>query len=307
VLLVLTGATGTGKTGLSLDVADAIRASGGAAEIVNADALQLYRGLDVGTAKLPVADRRGVPHHLFDLWDVTETASVAVYREAARSAIEAIEDRGAVPILVGGSGLYVRAALDRMDFPAQSIDVRTALYAELDELGPGVLHRRLAKLDPAAAATILPSNGRRIARALEVIEITGRPYSASLPAYESVYRTVFVGLDRDDLDARVELRVQTMMQAGLVEEVRALLPLGLRGSPTAGKALGYAQLLACMDDAGEIVGDLDLAVSETMRTTRRFVRRQRSWFRRDPRIAWLDAADPDLVARASAAIAPTLE
>jgi len=276
-------------------------------EVVNADSMQFYAGMDIGTAKPDMAERAGVPHHLIDIWPVTELATVAKYQVLARAAIDDIVGRGRLPVVVGGSGLYLRAALDRLDFPGQSPNIRAALYAELEDLGPAALHRRLTALDPAAAATILPSNGRRIARALEVIELTGRPYSASMPDYQSIYQTVHVGLDRADLDDRVARRVSHMMDAGLLEEVRGLLSAGLRGSPTAGKALGYAQLLACVDDSGQVTGDLDLATAETVRTTRRFVRRQRSWFRRDPRIVWLDAAAPDLIDRSHAAIAPTLE
>jgi tRNA dimethylallyltransferase len=204
-----------------------------------------------------------------------------------------------VPVLVGGSGLYLRAALDRIDFPGESATIRARLYADLAELGPQALHARLAGVDAVAAQAILPSNGRRIARALEVIELTGQPYMARMPGFESVYpRCVQLGLDRADLADRVERRVHAMMAAGLLDEVRALLPLGLRASPTAGKALGYAQLLACLDDDGVVVGDLDDAVEQTVRGTRRFVKRQRTWFRRDPRVRWLDAAQPDLLARA---------
>ena len=301
-VVAVIGPTATGKTALAVELA---RELGG--EIVNADSMQLYVGMDIGTAKPDLAERSGIPHHLLDIWPVTQLATVAKYQELARAAIDEIMGRGRIPIVVGGSGLYLRASLDRLDFPGQSPAIREALYAELDESGPAALHRRLAALDPVSAARILPSNGRRIARALEVIELTGEPYSASLPDYQSLYRTVYLGLDRLDLDERVHQRVERMMAAGLLDEVRALLPDGLRGSPTAGKALGYAQLLGCLDDAGDVVGDLDLAVSETVRTTRRFVRRQRSWFRRDPRIVWLDGAASDLLALSRAAIAPTLD
>ena len=200
---------------------------------------------------------------------------------------------------MGGSGLYLRGALDRLEFPGESPQIRARLYAELDVVGASALHARLTALDPAAGASILPTNGRRIVRALEVIELTGRPFVASMPAFESVYDCVQVGLDRDDLDDRVERRVDAMMDAGLLEEVRGLLPAGLRQSPTAGKALGYAQLLGCLDDDGEVVGDVPAAVEATVRATRRFVRRQRSWFRRDPRVRWFDAADPNLLERVS--------
>ena len=302
VVVAIVGPTATGKTALAIALAQRV---GG--EIVNADSMQLYRGMDIGTAKPDRTERAGIPHHLLDVWPVTATASVADYQRLAREAINEIAGRNRVPIVVGGSGLYVRAALDRLEFPGQSPAIRATLYAELADNGPEAMHSRLGELDPAAAAVILPSNGRRIARALEVIELSGQPYSATMPAFESVYRTVFVGLDRADLDDRVALRVEVMMNAGLLDEVRGLLPYGLRGSPTAAKALGYAQLLACLDDSGELVDDLGTAVDETVRTTRRFVRRQRSWFRRDPRLTWLDGAAPDLIAQCEAAVTPTLE
>jgi tRNA dimethylallyltransferase len=220
----------------------------------------------------------------------------------ARAVIDEIHARGRTPVLVGGSGLYVRGALDRLEFPGESAPIRARLYAELAELGPQRLHERLAGLDPAAAASILPSNGRRIARALEVIELTGRPFTATMPGFESIYDTVQIGLDRPDLDERVERRVHRMMAQGLLDEVRALLPAGLRGSPTAGKALGYQQLLACLDADGAVTGDLDAAARATVQATRKFARRQRRWFRRDPRIRWFDAAREDVIAQ----VTPTL-
>lgn len=289
-VVAVVGPTATGKSDLAVALAQ--RLDG---EIVNADSMQLYVGMDIGTAKLPMSEQGGVEHHLLDIWPIPKSAAVAEYQLLARLAIAAIHDRGRVPILVGGSGLYLRGALDRLDFPGESPEIRARLYGELESLGPEELHRRLAEQDPLAAAAILPSNGRRIVRALEVIELTGAPFTARMPGFESIYDLVQVGLDRDDLDERVELRVHRMMATGFLDEVRGLLPDGLRESPTAGKALGYAQLLDCLDDAGEVVGDLDEAVEITVRATRRFVRRQRSWFRRDPRVRWLDAARPDLL------------
>lgn len=225
-VVAVIGPTATGKTALAIDLA---RELGG--EIVNADSMQLYIGMDIGTAKPDAAERAGIPHHLLDVWPVTRLATVAKYQELARIAIDEIIGRGRIPIVVGGSGLYLRASLDRLDFPGQSPAIREVLYAELDEFGPAALHRRLAALDPPSAARILPSNGRRIARALEVIELTGEPYSASLPDYQSLYSTVYLGLDRFDLDSRVELRVERMMAAGLLDEVRALLPAGCGRAP----------------------------------------------------------------------------
>ena len=292
-VVAIVGPTATGKSDLAVELAQ--RLDG---EVVNADSMQLYAGMDIGTAKLTVAEQGGVEHHLLDIWPLRKSAAVAQYQAIARLAIAAIHDRGKLPIMVGGSGLYVRGALDDLDFPGEDPQIRARLYAELDTEGPEALHRRLAERDPVAAAVILPSNGRRIARALEVIELTGQPFLARMPGFDSIYDTTYLGLDRTDLDARVHLRVERMMEQGLVEEITGLLPQGLRGSPTAGKALGYQQLLAVLDDDGRVVGDLDDAIEQTVRGTLRFVRRQRRWFRRDPRIHWLDAASTDLTADA---------
>jgi tRNA dimethylallyltransferase len=289
-VIAVVGPTATGKSDLAVALAQRL---GG--EVINADSMQLYIGMDIGTAKLAPAERGGVEHHLLDIWPVSKSAAVAEYQALARLAIAAILDRGRVPIMVGGSGLYLRGALDHLEFPGESPQIRRRLYRELAELGPAAMHARLAEQDPPAAAAILPSNGRRIVRALEVIELTGRPFAARMPGFHSVYDTVQIGLDRDDLDDRVARRVHRMMALGFLDEVRGLLPAGLRDSPTAGKALGYAQLLAVMADSGDVVGDLAEAVAQTIRATRRFVRRQRSWFRRDPRVHWLDAGDDRLL------------
>ena len=296
-VVAVVGPTATGKSDLAVALAE--RLDG---EIVNADSMQLYAGMDIGTAKLPLEARRSVPHHLLDVWPISKSAAVAAYQQLARAAIAEIRMRRRVPILVGGSGLYLRGALDRLEFPGESPDIRARLYAELEHAGAPTLHARLATLDATAAASILPTNGRRIVRALEVIELTGGPFIATMPGFESVYDCVHLGLDRDDLDERVEQRVARMMATGFLDEVRGLLPNGLRDSPTAGKALGYAQLLGCLDDGGRVVADLDEAVAGTVRATRRFVRRQRSWFRRDPRIRWFDAATPDVLQRLLAAL-----
>ena len=289
-VVAIVGPTGTGKSDLGVALA---RRIGG--EIINADSMQLYRGMDIGTAKLSPAERGGVLHHLLDIWPLTKSAAVAEYQKLARAAIADIAGRGRVPVLVGGSGLYVRATLDRLEFPGESPAIRSRLAAELAEAGPAALHSRLARLDPAAAMAILPSNGRRIVRALEVIELTGGLFTARMPGFESIYPTVQIALEHPDLENRVRRRVDRMMAAGLLDEVRRLLPLGLRESPTAGKALGYQQLLAVLDEHGELRGNLDDAVELTVRATWRFVRRQRSWFRRDPRLRWLDAAAPDVL------------
>jgi tRNA dimethylallyltransferase len=293
-LIVVAGPTATGKSDLGLALAEQLDG-----EIVNADALQLYRGLDVGTAKLTVAERRGVPHHLLDVLDVTQTASVAAYQRAARAAIERIRAAGRTPVLVGGSGLYVQAVLDELEFPGTDPALRAELEAQLARYGPGALHERLARADPAAAGLILPGNGRRIVRALEVITLTGRPFPARLPEQAPPrYDAVLIGVDRPtaDLDVRIARRVARMFAAGLVEETRTLP--GLRDGRTAARALGYRQVLAALDGAG----DLAAAAADTVVATRRFVRRQRSWFRRDGRIHWLDAGMPGLIDRARAVI-----
>jgi tRNA dimethylallyltransferase len=282
LVIAVVGPTAAGKSDLALRLAHEV---GG--EIVNADSMQLYRGMDIGTAKLTVAQREGVPHHLLDIWDVRQTASVAEYQDLARAAIGGVAERGLVPILVGGSGLYLRAALDPLEFPGTDPGLRDRLEAELAERGPAALHARLTGLDAAAAAAILPSNGRRIVRALEVIELSGQPFTAQLPRYESVYPAVQIGLavDRPELDRRIAERTAWMFGAGLVEEVAALERAGLREGRTAGRALGYAQVLRFL--AGEY--PLDEARAQTIQATRRFARRQESWFRRDPRDTWLPA------------------
>ncbi|MFF1558805.1 tRNA (adenosine(37)-N6)-dimethylallyltransferase MiaA [Streptomyces sp. NPDC058279] len=285
-VIAVVGPTAAGKSDLGVALAHHF---GG--EVVNADSMQLYRGMDIGTAKLTPEEREGVPHHLLDVWDVTETASVAEYQRLARAEIDKLLAEGRTPILVGGSGLYVRAALDAMEFPGTDPAVRARLEEELTLRGPGALHARLAAVDPDAAHAILPSNGRRIVRALEVIEITGQPYTANLPGHESVYETVQIGVDvaRPELDERIALRVDRMWDAGLVDEVRALEAHGLRDGITASRALGYQQVLAAL--AGECTEDE--ARAETVRATKRFARRQDSWFRRDPRVHWLSGAAAD--------------
>jgi tRNA dimethylallyltransferase len=292
-VVAVVGPTATGKTALAVALAQRL---GG--EVVNADSMQLYRGMDIGTAKPDAAERDGVPHHLLDVWHVREPASVAAYRLLARAEIDRLRAAGTVPLLVGGSGLYVRAVLDELDFPGTDAAVRARLEAELAAVGAPALHDRLARLDPGAAAAVLPSNGRRIVRALEVVELTGGPFRASLPEPRPHYPAVVLGLDRAAaaLDERVAARVDRMWVRGFVEEVAALAADGLREGPTASRALGYAQVLAQLD--GTLTADE--ARERTVTATRRFVRRQRSWFRRDPDTSWLDAARPDLVDAAAA-------
>ncbi|GAA1923423.1 tRNA (adenosine(37)-N6)-dimethylallyltransferase MiaA [Streptomyces sodiiphilus] len=285
-VITVVGPTAAGKSGLGVEIA---RRLGG--EVINADSMQLYRGMDIGTAKLTPKEQQGVPHHLLDVWDVTRTASVAEYQRLARAEIDRLLAAGRTPVLVGGSGLYVRAAVDTLEFPGTDPRVRTRLEAELDQVGSGPLHRRLALADPRAAEAILPGNGRRIVRALEVIEITGRPFTAHLPGPDEErehYRTVHLGVrvGRPELDERIAVRVDRMWEAGLVEEVRGLEAAGLRQGRTASRALGYQQLLAAL--AGESTPEQ--AREETVRATKRFARRQETWFRRDRRVHWLDGS-----------------
>ncbi|HEV2636931.1 MAG TPA: tRNA (adenosine(37)-N6)-dimethylallyltransferase MiaA [Actinocrinis sp.] len=289
LVIAVVGPTAVGKSDLGVAVA---REYGG--EVINADSMQLYRGMDIGTAKLTPAERGGVPHHLLDVLDVTERAAVAEYQRAARAQIERLLAAGRVPVLVGGSGLYLHAVLDEFEFPGTDLQVRGALEAELAEAGPAGLHARLAGVDPAAAAAILPSNGRRIVRALEVISLTGEPFAASLPGHESRYPgAVRVGLtaDRVVLDERITRRVDVMWERGLVAEVEALVQVGLREGVTASRALGYKQVLAAL--GGECTEQE--AREQTVRETKRFARRQESWFRRDPHVHWLDSGSADLL------------
>ncbi len=288
-VVAVVGPTATGKSALGLGLAKALDG-----EVVNADASQLYRGMDVGTAKLTVAEQLGVPHHLLDVLEIAEEASVAEYQAQAHAVIDSLVGAGRCAVVVGGSGLYLRAALDELTIPPTDPAVRARLEAELAEVGSGRLHERLDTLDPAAAAAILPSNGRRVVRALEVLELTGRPFVATMP--EPAYRRPTVQLalrvPRPVLDARIAARVAQMWHDGFVDEVRRLLDQGLRRAPTASRALGYSQVIRLLD--GEI--DDVTARAETVTATCRLVRRQESWLRRDRRITWLSAADEHGVA-----------
>lgn len=292
---MLVGPTASGKSRLAVALAHAYAAQGRRAEVVNADSMLVYRGMDVGTAKPSLREREGVVHHLVDVLDVTQTASVAQFQAMARAAVADCVARGAVPIVVGGSALYVRAVVDAFEFPGTDPEVRRRLEAELAELGPEALHGRLADRDPAAAARILPGNGRRVVRALEVVELTGRPFAAQLPARRyALPDVVQVGLDvpRGVLDERIRARVEEMWTHGLVAEVWLLAQQGLRDGLTASRALGYRQVLAHLD--GET--DEEAAREATVVATRRFARRQDGWFRKDERITWLAHDRPDLVA-----------
>lgn len=305
VTVVLVGPTAVGKSALAVRLAQRYRATGQQAEVVNADSMLLYRGMDIGTAKPTPAERAGVPHHLLDVLEVHQTATVADFQALARAAITDCRSRGVVPIVVGGSALYVRAVVDDFTFPGTDPQVRGRLEHELAAVGAEALHARLAGADPAAAALIEPANGRRVVRALEVVELTGAPYRAALPEHRYLLPDVVqIGLriDRPTLDARIEARVAAMWSAGFVEEVRALAAVspGLREGLTASRALGYRQLLAHLD------GNLSEAEAraQTVLGTRKFARRQDSWYRRDPRIGWLDWARPDLVDAAAALAGP---
>jgi len=295
VLVVVVGATGTGKSGLSLDIAERLAERGQPVEIVNADAMQLYRGMDVGTAKLPVDGRRGIRHHMLDVLDPLEEASVADFQTDARRVIDDIESRGAWPLLVGGSGLYVSSVIYDFEFPGTDATIRERLEADLVSTGPGMMHRRLLAVDPVAAEAIGPSNGRRLVRALEVFELTGKPFGSGLPADDALWRpTKLIGLraPRDELVARLDERVEQMWRDGLVAEVESLLPHGF--GVTAGRAIGYAQA------AAQIRGELTEAeaIEQSAMFTRKYARRQVSWFRRYDAIEWLDYDDPNRVDRA---------
>jgi tRNA dimethylallyltransferase len=297
LVVAVVGPTAAGKSDLAVALSKHLDG-----EVVNADAMQVYRGMDIGTAKIGTAERDGVPHHLLDILDVTQTATVAEFQQLARAAIDDCLDRQRTPVLAGGSALYIRAILDDFVFPGTDPDIRARLEAELEAKGSGALHQQLQKLDPKAAEQILPSNGRRIVRALEVVEITGGPYVATLPEHRYVYPgAIQLGLDvpRPELDARIDLRVDRMFDAGFVAEVRGLLDKGLIEGKTANRALGYSQVIALLN--GEI--DETQARERTAQATRRFARRQDSWFRKDQRISWLQYDDPDLVKKALQVIA----
>ena len=298
-VIVVVGATGTGKSALALDLADGLARRGGSAEVVNADAMQLYRGMDIGTAKVPLGERRGIPHHLLDVLDVTQENSVADFQSSARAEIDAIIERGNVPILVGGSGLYVSSVIYDFDFPGTDAVVRARLEAELLADGPGALYRQLKEHDEAAAVAIGSQNGRRLVRALEVFEMTGRTLTGTLPDAPVEWRTssiIALEIPRPELVMRLDERVAGMWRDGIVEEAAALRSKGLDPETTAGKAIGYAQALAQL--SGEI--SEEEAIESTRALTRRYARRQVGWFRRYAAAVTLDAREPGASARALA-------
>lgn len=290
--IAVIGPTASGKSELALALATELDG-----EIVNVDAMQQYRGMDIGTAKTPVADRRGIVHHQIDVLDLTESATVARYQAAARGDVETILAQRRVPVIVGGSMMYIQALLDDWKFPATDPAIRARYEGELARIGAAELHARLADVDREAAHNILATDGRRIVRALEVVELTGQPFAASAPAIgEPRWDTKIIAVDRDtaDLDERIARRTSAMFAEGLADEVRDLLKVGLRDGLTASRAIGYAQVISALD------GDYDLAYAQelTFLGTRRYVRRQRSWFRRDPRVQWIDASSADVLGQA---------
>ena len=291
--IAVVGPTASGKSALGISLAHEFDG-----EVVNVDSMQLYKGMDIGTAKLPAAEREGIPHHLLDIWEVTRTASVAEYQALAVATVEKIMARGKMPVLVGGSMLYVQSLIDAWSFPPTDPTVRAKYEARLSDIGVDALHAELAEVDPAAARIIEDKDPRRTVRALEVIELTGKPFQASQPPKNAAPRwgTRILGLrtNAEWLNPRIELRTKLMFEQGLIDETRGLVDAGLVRDSTAGRAIGYAQVLALLD--GELTEAE--AVKQTITGTRRYVRRQRSWFNRDPRTVWLDAAGDDVVGAA---------
>ena len=300
-LVVICGATATGKSDLAVTLAQEINA-----EIINADSMQLYKGMDIGTAKLPLEERQGITHHLLDWLDVTEESTAANYQVVARAKISELVDSGILPIVVGGSMLYVAALVNTFEFPGRDEELRAKLEAELEEIGPLAMHKKLSLLDEGAASRIEPMNGRRIVRALEIVMVTGEPFAAALPEqWESFLPMLEIGInsDREHLVARLAKRVEKMWESGLVSEVEGLLSSGLRESKTARQAIGYAQALSQLD--GEL--SEEEAMAATTQLTQRYARRQMSWFRRDPRINWFDYQDENLVDDAMALVLSKLD
>ena len=297
-VVAIVGATGTGKSDLAIELAQKLFETGDRVEIVNADAMQLYRGMDIGTAKVPETERRGIPHHLLDVWEVTREASVADYQAMARAIIQDIQSRGAIPLLVGGSGLYVSSVLYEFEFPGTDPEIRAHLEARLQKEGLAPLLEELAGKDPLAAAAIDPQNTRRVIRALEVIEVTGKPFGAGLDAEHRPWQTstVVVGLHRErtDLVEILNQRVEAMWERGLADEVQDLIPLGIERGVTASRAIGYQQALEFL--AGEM--SKEEAIQSTQSLTRRYARRQVSWFRRDQNTLWLSSDEPGIRDRA---------
>jgi tRNA dimethylallyltransferase len=293
-LLCIVGPTGSGKSGLAINIALELAKSGIKAEIVNADSMQFYRGMDIGTAKVPVSERAGIEHHMLDWLDIAEENTAARYQIEARKVISDLIEQGILPIVVGGSMLYIAALINTFEFPGRDEALRAQLEQDLIDLGPVAMHKRLELLDETAASRIEPQNGRRIVRALEIVMITGEPFAASLPdKFESFLPVLEIGLNsaREHLVERLAQRVRGMWSLGLVDEVKGLVDKGIRDSKTASQAIGYSQALASID--GRLTEEE--AIAETILLTQRYARRQMSWFRRDPRIHWFDYQAEDLV------------
>lgn len=305
-LIAVVGPTGTGKSDLALDIAAEIIARGGRAEIINSDSMQFYRGMDIGTAKLAVDERRGIEHHMLDVLEITQESTAADYQAQARPIVENLQAKGVTPIVVGGSMLYVAALLNTFEFPARDEALRAQLEKDLLESGPHAMHRKLAEIDPGAASRIIPENGRRTVRALEVVLVTGKPFAAALPEKTESWQPVLeIGLnsDREHLVGRLHKRVEKMWQIGLVDETLALEPFGIRTGKTSSQAIGYSQALRQIDG---LMTEAE-AIEDTARLTARYARRQVSWFKRDERINWLDYQDPNYRDRAFELVRSQLE
>lgn len=300
-LIAVVGPTGAGKSALAIEIANHIITRGGRAEILNCDSMQFYKGMDVGTAKLTFDERQGIKHHLFDFLEITDESTAAEYQQIARPLILELQAQGITPILVGGSMLYVAAVLNMFEFPARDEVLRAKLEQDLIDLGPHEMHRRLKALDPIAASRIIPENGRRSVRAIEIVTLTGEPFAAALPDVPDDWQPVLeIGIngDRDDLRARLETRVHKMWQQGLLDEVKSLEAKGIRDGKTSSVAIGYAQALKQVDG---LMTESE-AIADTVRLTQKYARRQMSWFRRDQRIQWLDYQDPEAKAKALAMV-----
>jgi len=300
-LIAIVGPTGAGKSDLALNLAEHIIAAGGKAEIINSDSMQFYRGMHIGTAKLSLVERRGIEHHLIDWLEITDESTAAEYQGAARPLIERLQSEGITPILVGGSMLYVAAVLNLFEFPARDETLRAKLEQDLIEVGPHELHRRLQAIDPIAASRIIPENGRRTVRALEIVTLTGEPFAAEIPEDIEDWQPVLeIGINgpREHLRERLAVRVAEMWKQGLVDEAAALQAQGIRDGKTSSRAIGYAQALAQIDGT---MTETE-AIADTVRLTQKYARRQMSWFRRDKRIHWLDYQDPQLRQKAIALV-----
>ena len=300
-LIAIVGPTGAGKSDLALQIAQHIITAGGQAEIINADSMQFYRGMNIGTAKLSLDERQGMPHHFLDWLEITDESTAAEFQSAARPTIEKLQGEGITPILVGGSMLYVAAVLNLFEFPARDETLRAQLEQDLIDVGPHELHRRLQSIDPIAASRIIPENGRRTVRALEIVTLTGEPFAAEIPEDIKDWQPVLeIGVNgpREDLRERLAARVAKMWAQGLIDEVKGLEGQGIRNGKTSSRAIGYAQALAQID------GDMteNDAIADTVRLSQKYARRQMSWFRRDKRIQWLDYQDPEMNQKAFALV-----